>query len=445
MFVETGSAFRRAPTENSLMAIDHNSGHPSRREPSHIPNLYPGLDPLQLERFLTDPKYVHIKSFDNVYILPFVSRKDERTQMAFGLGLSRLMIRNLMLLRDISIHGPEDTAQVPYEAIDDLVESHQRSWYVTGIANFDSDGYSLQVELHRPDRPVKEMRVRHDNFRAFLGQCSRAIARLLGSSPNDRITQAWTVGQPRDARSLVRCGKIHLDLNRQQLAERAQAAQDLLDSDPDFVVAVWDVDEEVPGALRHYVPGLKRDPYNAQLCFLTFIALWTSKGPQPEALQFCRKAIELSPGHGKAHMCAPHAAQRPVEMLRHSELGYRLLPGNSFAVNNYTLALTRANAPAAKRIELAEEGIEADPRDPSNYDRLIELYRGLEDYRAALAIAERLQELYEPEMDERALYCLRQNPRRAQLIDSGEYDPAAENRRRIAELRRLVRGGKERR
>jgi hypothetical protein len=171
---------------------------------------------------------------------------------------------------------------------------------------------------------------------------------------------------------------------------------------------------------------------------MTFCAIWTSKGPQPKALQFCRKAIELSPGHGKAHMCAPHAAQQPVDMLRHSELGYRLLPGNSFAVNNYTIALTDANAPAAKRIELAEEGIEADPRDPGNYLRLIELCTDLGEYRAALETAERLQKLFEPEMDERALYCLRQNPRIAQLIDSGQYDPVADNHRRIAELRKLV-------
>jgi hypothetical protein len=41
-------------------------------------------------------------------------------------------------------------------------------------------------------------------------------------------------------------------------------------------------------------------------------------------------------------------------------------------------------------------------------------------------------------MDERALYCLRQNPQRAKLIDSGKYDPAAENRQRIMELRRRV-------
>ena len=79
-----------------------------------------------------------------------------------------------------------------------------------------------------------------------------------------------------------------------------------------------------------------------------------------------------------------------------------------------------------------------DPSDPGNYSRLIELYCGQGSYRAALRFAERLQELYEPEYNERALYCLRQNPEMARLIDTGEYDPAAENRKLIAELRREV-------
>jgi hypothetical protein len=420
------------------MVFDRLFGRRFRSEPAGIPTLYPDLDPLQLEQFLTDVEYAYVKSFDNVYILPFVSRKSDAVQLGFGLGLSRLMIRNLMLLRDISIHGPEDTSEVPYEAIHDLTASHSGSCHVTGVADWSPDGYSLQVEAHRPGRPVNRTRVRHEDFKAFLGECSSAIAGLLGSKVDDRIARAWNVAQPRDAKSLVQVGRIHLDFTRQQMADRGRAAQKLLDVDPDFVVAMWEIDEELPGARQKYFTGLKRDPYNAQLCFLTFCAIWTSEASQPEALQFCRKAIELSPGHGKAHMCAPHAAQRPAEMLRHSELGYRLLPGNSFAVNNYTIALTRANAPAAKRIELAEEGIPADPRDPGSYLRLIELCTSLGDHKTALATAERLQKLYEPKMDERALYCLRQNPRIAKLIDSGEYDPAADNRRRIAELRSRV-------
>jgi len=403
-----------------------------------MPTFYPHLNPLQLEQFLTVEEYTRIKSFDNFYILPFVTQNGEARQTCFGLGLSRLMIRNAMLLRDVSIHGPEDTPEVPHEAIRDIAKAQPRSSHITGVANLGPEGYSLHVEVHRRSGPVNSARVQQKDFRTFLRTCSTAIAQLLGSRIDADITQKWDVGQPRTPESLIQLGRIHLNYERQQIAERGQAAESLLQADPNFVVAMWDVDEEYPGAKETFLTGLVRDPHNAQLCFTTFCAVWVSRGPQPEALQFCRKAIELSPGHGKAHMCAPHAAQRPAEMLNHSELGYRLLPGNSFAVNNYTLALNRANAPAERRIELAQEGIAMDPRDPGNYQRLIELYTELGDFKTALATAEALQLLFEPTIDERALYCLRQNPYMAKLLDSGQHDPAADNRQRIAELRARI-------
>ena len=60
------------------------------------------------------------------------------------------------------------------------------------------------------------------------------------------------------------------------------------------------------------------------------------------------------------------------------------------------------------------------------------------DIAAALFAAEQLHKLYEPEMNERALYCLRQNPRMAEELRAGRYDPAAHNRQRIAELRQML-------
>jgi hypothetical protein len=322
-----------------------------------------------------------------------------------------------------------------------MAAARPQSSFVTGVADRGEDEFSLEVELHRAGQPVESARVRHADFQTFLRKCSAAVAGLLNGDVDDGIARMWAAAQPLGPKSLVRLGKIQIEFERRQTAERGRAARTLLADDPDFVTAMWCIDEELPGARQHFLDGLKRDPFNAQLCFTTFCAVWTSTGPQPEAFQFCRKAIELSPGHGKAHMCAPHAARDPVALLRHSELGYLLLPGNSFAVNNYTLALTRANAPAERRIELAVEGIRTDPCDPSNYLRLIELSTGAGDHATALRTAEQLQKLYEPKMNERALYCLRQNPARAKLIDSGRYDPAAENRKRIAQLRPLVRGG----
>jgi hypothetical protein len=403
-----------------------------------IPALYPEVDPLRLEAFLGTRDYELIKQFPNVYVLPFYGRGGDPAQKCFGAGLARLMIRNLMLLRNVSIHGPEDTPAEPCESAAGLLRSQPRSGYIIGVAGLADGRYSLDVELHRAGQPVRRARVDQPDFKAFVFECSSAISGLLDGKLTESIRQAWTVGQPRDAQSLVQLGQLLLGLPREKEAERAGAARQLLDADPDLSVAAWEIDGDAPGAQQDFLAALDRDPYNAQLCFTTFTTIWHSKGPQPEALQFCRRAIELSPGHGKAHMCAPHAAQRPAEMLNHSELGYRLLPGNPFAVNNYVLALNRANAPVSKRIELAQEGVAADPRDPGNYVRLIELFTSVNDPASALATAERLHRLFEPKMDARALYCLRQNPHRAALIDAGKLDPVAENRQRIADLKRRV-------
>ena len=407
--------------------------------PADLPRLYPDLDEMQLAQFLTKSEYQRIKAFENFYVLPFVAEGSKDTQTCFGLGLAQLMIRNLMLLTDVSIHGPEDTSSVFYEAADELVAATPRSSYVAGIATFDDRGFALHVDVHRRGRGKTSAKVVERDFAAFLQKCTTTIGESMGSSLKTTVANAWKIGQPSDAESLLRCGELHLHYDRKDARARSNAAERALAADPAFVVPVWEIDGELPKARSIYLKALQRDPCNAQLCFLTFCNVWKSQHPQPEAVQFCRKAIELSPGHGKAHMCAPHSAPRNAQMLFHSELGYRLLPANSFAVNNYTIYLNNHGAPADKLMELAEEGIAMDPCDPGNHLRLIELHCEHGDYHAALLLAERLQELYEPEYDERALYCLRQNPELARLIDAGQYDPAAENRKLIAELRREAR------
>jgi tetratricopeptide (TPR) repeat protein len=401
-----------------------------------IPTLYPTLNSAQLEEFFTDSDYAYTKTFDNIYILPFVSQKSDSDELFFGLGLSRLIIRNLMLLRDVSIHGPEDTAEVTYESIHRMVETHPKSGFVSGVAQIGEGEFSLYVEAHRPGQTVNRIKIQHQDFQLFLRDCSFAIARLLECPVEEAVADAWKVGQPRDLKSLMQVGEIQA--TPQNRVERAQAIQQLLDYDPDFVIAVWDIDSELADAQQYFLAGLERDPYNAQLCFLAFCAIWDSRDAQPEAFQYCRKAIELSPGHGKAHMCIPHTASFPEKLLHHSELGYRLLPGNSFAVSNYGLYLNRAGVPISKKIELAEESLSADPRNPSSYEGLIALYTSIHDYECALVVAEKLQQLYEPEIDARAMYCLRQNPKVAKSLDSGEYNPGAENRQRIEALRKRL-------
>lgn len=409
--------------------------------PADLPRFYPDLDDRQLAEFLSDAEYRRIKSLENVYVLPLASETAEGDQLAFGVGLAKVLQRNLMLLRDVSIHGPEDTADVLCEQVQELLTEKARSGFVTGRAHFGPSGYSLHWEVLRPNRRPARGEVRHSDLGTFVRDACSAVGRALGSRLQTTVADAWEVGQPRDVRVLVRLGALRVRFGRDNTPAKVDAARTLLAADSGFSLPVWEIDDEVPGARRVYLEALRRDPYNAQICFQIFCAVWKARGPDPAAFQFCRKAVELSPGHGKAHMCTPHSAPGERVLLRHSELGYRLLPGNSFAVNNYILNLRRTGAPSETLMNLAEEGIAADPHDPGLYYQMIELLSAAQEYGAALEIAERLQRLFEPKMDERALYCLNQNPERARMIASGEYNPAADNRQTIARLRRLARDG----
>lgn len=185
--------------------------------------------------------------------------------------------------------------------------------------------------------------------------------------------------------------------------------------------------------LKHGLEGLDEDPFDAQLCFLLYCGLWASSGFQPEAFQYARKAIELSPGHGKAHMCAPHAACKGVDMIPHSELGYRLLPGNSFAVTNYLIQLKLAGRPPTKLVPLAVESIELDPDNPGGHRHLVDALRGTGDAKAALKAARRLERVLEA-MSPRTLMCLRQNPVVARDLARGKARPVEEARKLIRSI-----------
>jgi hypothetical protein len=402
--------------------------------PADIPRLYPGASAREISGFLTDAQYRAILNFPIVSIFPLASNECEPRDVRLGLGLQHLLIRNLMLLRNVSVHGPEDTSDLSLETVREVFGEMRCYHALSGrVAIGKTKLVAELVHFNRMDNP-RRYRVEASDPADFLMRCTETAAAALGVSVDERLRGAWRVGQPSRVESLIALGDLRLQYERED-PRLSQSAIKLWRSDPHFVVALWQADE-VPALRQLLLEAFQRDPFNAQLCFQIFAELWNSREPQPFAVQYLRRAIEVSPGHGKAHMCAPHAAEPGVDMLRHSELGYRLLPGNSFAVNNYILNLLRARRPASEILRLAEEGVQVDPYDPGNYERMIELCIELGEYRRALQTAERLQQLFVPQMNERTYYCLRQNPIRAQQLESGEYNPAAENRRRIDILRR---------
>jgi hypothetical protein len=300
--------------------------------PKDVPRLYPKLDEFNIAPFLSESEYRSMQGFENVYLLPFARTDGGEEANRLGFGLARVMMRNLMLLRDVSIHGPEDTPEVWYEDAESLAEDNPRSCYVSGIVEREQGEFVLEFEIYRSGQPPTSATVCRGELASFLRECSAAIGRSLGSRLEMSVADGWDIGQPADLEALLRYGDLLLRLDRKDIHGRAEAAKNLLAKDPGFVLPMWEIEDEVPGARALYLKAFERDPYNAQLCFQLFCALFKEKGPKLETFQFCRRAIELSPGHGKSHMCAPDAAPWRANMFPHSELGYRLLPCNSFAI-----------------------------------------------------------------------------------------------------------------
>lgn len=407
--------------------------------PHDLPRLYPGMNDLTLATFMTQADYERIRSFATPRILPFVSRHSAPDEAAFGTGLSHLMMRNLMLLRDISIRGPEDTPWLPCETVQEHAGRSSRM-LVTGRVTAGQSGYSLNFAIVQPGDSQGAGTVRERSLPDFIRACTLALARALGSSLEEGTPEGWSTGQPGSESLLTDYGRLVLQHANGDKVTRAAAAVRLLLQERTFSLPAWQIDNKLPDARKWYLDALQADPFNAQLYFETFCAVWHGQHPEAYAMQFCRKAIELSPGHGKAHMCAPHAAHPEAQMLRHSELGYRLLPGNSYAINNYVSRLVRSGAPAEQVLQLAMEGVACGPENPGNYYQLIDLLSEAESWEAALQVALRLQTLFEPVINERAIASMRQGPKMARLLDSGLFDPVTDTQNLIRDLRAKVAG-----
>ncbi len=374
-----------------------------------------------------------------VHVLPLASREDTWEAACFGAGVATLLRRDLMLVRDLSVHGPEDTPRLSREGVEEhpgLVERHH---VLTGRVRRGAGGdgpYRASVELWAPGGQGSTFSVEAHGLNDFLFALAERAASALGGHVTDETRRAWRFGRPAGAQSLERLGAFALVEPPESPPPEEVLA--LRRDDPSLGVAVQFLDDEHPEYLRHLLAANEADPYCAQLYFSLFIATWDgTRREQPEAVQFLRRGLELSPGHGKMHMCAPHAASHAVDMLGHAELGYTLLPGNSFAVSNYINALCRSRSADPERlVALSRETIDADPESPDGYLQAIHALRHAGQPARALPFAQELRELYGPPMPERTRYCIEQNPQRKEALRSGSYDPLAEVEQLIRELKK---------
>lgn len=121
--------------------------------PQRVPVLYPDLDGLSLCQFLSEPQFKAIGRFQIIDICPFASRDRSDEENMFGVGLARLMIRDLMLLPNISVRGPEDSLNAYRDSVHRHAERATREVYVTGEIVMAADNVTLNVDILQPGQP----------------------------------------------------------------------------------------------------------------------------------------------------------------------------------------------------------------------------------------------------------------------------------------------------
>src|SRR5678809_1535337 len=115
--------------------------------PPHLPRLYPQLTAPQISQFLDYPEYQRLCNVPLLTILPFASRNSQPGDMHLGIGLSKLMIRDLMLVRNLSTRGPEDSPESLLESVALLREEKDRTVFVSGETFVANGTYRVELQF----------------------------------------------------------------------------------------------------------------------------------------------------------------------------------------------------------------------------------------------------------------------------------------------------------
>ena len=393
----------------------------------------------ELASYLTDAEFRRLAALPLVEVHPPAPRDDPYECQLLAVALRRTLIRNLMLLRDVSVRGPEDSPLVPADVLE-APSAERALTRITGRTFMDG---TLRVEfrLLRHSGDVDEARAAGESFAELALASSDVLTRALGATADQQVRTRWRGGLPAHLRSALQYGEalqhLRLDTEEHEPARVARVHRvvfGLRRTDPDYIAPSMLLDGDYVELQPHLMTALSHDPDDPQLYFNLFLATWHGGTDQPEAFRCLRRGLELSPAHGKAHMCAAHVGPPSVDLVRHAELGYILLPGNEFALTSLTASLRRRGGDPERVIQLCREGIELNELDPAPLQMLIGVLREQRRFAEAIEAARELCALFSPPMHPHTFSCLSQNPARAEALRSGSYDPYALAQELLAEL-----------
>ena len=231
--------------------------------PKDLPRLYPQFDDRSLSAFLTDADYARIRALPVVVVLPFASEESPPLDRAFGVALARLLIRDLMLISDLSVHDSDDT---PHLYLESAVEAHKNrnrgTVWVSGRASVQEGLCSVNFMVLNPGKPPEQLTVRGNKFKEFLFDCAVVLTEGLGGKITGENRVMWAIGRPSSVTDLLDVGKLIIaDLVPRQ---RSRLAVQLWGKDPEFSLPFLLVDgeagAELSGEAARCLPAGLRQP-----------------------------------------------------------------------------------------------------------------------------------------------------------------------------------------
>ncbi|PTY01494.1 hypothetical protein DB346_12135 [Verrucomicrobia bacterium LW23] len=391
--------------------------------PKGVPVLYPGQSQLQQCQFLTEAEYDRIWALPRALVLPFVDDASDEDETLMGIGLQLLFIRDLRVHPGLSLLGPEDSTDIPLQDLDVQSQEFADQYIMGGRIRLGKD-YQARVSVGINGQFTTEEIAERD-FHRFLTLCVESLLRQAGLDIDDALREKWKTGRPGSPMDLINLGKLAaIEAGLRDIKGEYERINEFYSARKYFTLHLH-VREDDTVSVEDCIAALEVDPYDVQTLFILSNKLRQLTNGEAASFQYLRRAMEIAPGFGKAHMLANDTAPLEANLYLHSELGRRLLPNNAYAVQRHIeFHVKRGLVPQDPN--LAYEPIRIDSQDAAAYWTSISLLQSSGRMDEAMEMLLKLKKLVTPPMSERTLQCYRRDPVVAIHIQAGSFNPVAD-------------------
>lgn len=396
-----------------------------------LPELYPGRPDEALGQPMPAAELALLGALPRLSVRVLATPEGDAELADAAHALTRLAMRELALCPSLASCAVRDTPDEPCPEPADALPMGTPNAHVLGgtLARADS-ALCATLRLMSGDGRLRERTVRCDDGKALVRElCLSCVEGLGGPSTAHTLRFAMPATLP----ALARIGAELRQREARDRHEHDDAILDLLDALPDAGVAALDLSHH---QLERRLAALAAEPDDAELAATMYAALRAEGIEGRPAWQFLRRALELAPSSGLAHLEWAHAAPAPAQMLGHARLARWLAPWSSFATSSYLAWRARYAPDRAEALTIATAAIAAWPPDPQPYGHLLRAQAQSGDGARALETAHVLMGLLRP-LQLRTRACFEHTPERRGALAAG-WNPADELERTIAELEKRV-------